>query len=279
MSSPGEIVLWWEPKSQTGREKEEGKDLLHDCRVRWVCQERRGKTENTQLIDLCTFAYWYLNPFFVFLAQFDSFKWICVTKVSLSCVFIMTSHHIPDNRRRPPYYRMHYIYCPPFYLSVRFLKRGIPANTKVLIWVAYWYERQYNWCQRMYPSRPRPKQYNWYKNINDIKSTLEYTEETKNWFQVDLVQHVFFLYTCAPHSWKSNLIYSMSEHSVLTRCPDPLSPPMFTCYVAIETPRPRKPIGQPEEVSGRWGSARAWVSVGETDCRARRGRLRKINIQ
>lgn len=213
-------------KEPDGEREEEGKDLLHDCRVRWVCQERRGKTENTQLIDLCTFAYWYLNPFF-FLAQFDSFKWICVTKVSLSCVFIMTSHHIPDNRRRPPYYRMHYIYCPPFYLSVRFLKRGIPANTKVLIWVAYWYERQYDWCQRMYPSRPRPKQYNWYKNINDIKSTLEYTEETKNWFQVDLVQHLFFfIYLCPP-------LLKIKPYIQWTLCPDALSRPSISTYVYL----------------------------------------------
>lgn len=226
MASPGKIVLWWEPKSQTGREKEERKDLLHNCRVRWVCQEQRGKTENTQLIDLCTFAYWFLN---IFLAQFDSFKLICVTKVSLSCVFIMTSHHIPDNRRVVLIKKKGYIFecelhkqlwglfCPGFCLTGGRLPiiecttftvhhfiwvSGFWREEYLLTpksWFEYGFERQYYWCQRMDPSCPRPKQYHWYKNINDIKSTLEYTEETKKLYSSRFIAtFVFFIYLCPP---------------------------------------------------------------------------------
>ncbi|KAF3700278.1 hypothetical protein EXN66_Car015965 [Channa argus] len=52
-------------------------------------------------------------------------------------------------------------------------------------------------------------------------------------------------YGITPPPLKPRVLYS-----VLLRCPDSLSPPLFTCYVAIETPSlfrlAYRPIGHPE---------------------------------
>lgn len=88
MSSPGQNGSFFygeNQRSQTGREKEEGKDrgradLLHSCRVGWICEEWREKKGNTHWRDLFTFAYLYQIQLFSFPAHLHRFRVHCFHK-------------------------------------------------------------------------------------------------------------------------------------------------------------------------------------------------------
>lgn len=152
MSSPGQIGFFFffmvrtkEPDREGGRSRRA--DLLHSCRVGWICEEWREKKWNTEQIDVCTF----ISKPYLFPPR------------SLLSLQLRFSHHVPDNRREvlikmlmylsgspsgtpnwtylpwvlplrlhtvcswlypkplPIYYIVHYSYCPPFYLCVRIL--------------------------------------------------------------------------------------------------------------------------------------------------------------